>query len=241
MSNLLHFSCESVDASAPRSSRVVAVEPQRFIIAGWTGRDVAAIEHHIEELAELGVPRPSTVPLYYRASHALLTQSPEIEVLGGDSSGEAEPVLFFAQGEWWLTVGSDHTDRKVESYSVAVSKQLCPKPVACTAWRWADIEPRQDEIVLQSRIQEGGEWVVYQQGTLASIRPLAWLRDNYLQQTGQKPEEGLFISCGTLGAIPNSAGQKIRPAAVMELSLNDTVLGRRLSHIYSTEPLQVVV
>jgi hypothetical protein len=30
-----------------------------LIVAGWAGRDHAAIEHHIEELAALGISRPS--------------------------------------------------------------------------------------------------------------------------------------------------------------------------------------
>ena len=40
----------------------------------------------------------------------------------------------------WVGVGSDHTDRKVESYNVTVSKQLCGKPIAPTLWRYDDTE-----------------------------------------------------------------------------------------------------
>ena len=111
MTHTLHFACESVDPGGLRSSRVLPFLPRRLVIAGWTGRDSAAIAHHIEELEAIGVPRPSSVPLYYRVGSALLTQSPVVEALGAQSSGEAEPTLFFAAGEWWLTVGSDHTDR----------------------------------------------------------------------------------------------------------------------------------
>lgn len=240
MTTTLHFSCESVAADGSTTTRVIAVEPRRFVIAGWTGRDAAAIQHHIDELAEIGVPRPSSVPLYYRASKDLLTQDENVEVLGPESSGEAEPVLFFAEGEWWLTVGSDHTDRKVESYSVAASKQMCAKPIASAAWRWADIADRQDQIQLASRIHEGDQWVSYQQGTLASIRPLASLRDGFFAQFGDEVAEGSFLSCGTLGAIPNGAGEGIRPAQRMELSLRDTVRNRAIVHRYATESLAVV-
>ena len=99
MTTTLYFSGESVEPDGVVSTRLLAVEPRRFIVAGWTGRDVAAIEHHIEELAALGVPRPSAVPLYYRVGKDLLSQAGAVEVLGDDSSGEAEPVLFFAEGE----------------------------------------------------------------------------------------------------------------------------------------------
>ena len=33
------------------------------VIAGWTGRDKAALEKHIKELEELGVKRPASTPM----------------------------------------------------------------------------------------------------------------------------------------------------------------------------------
>ncbi|MEX0758600.1 MAG: DUF2848 family protein, partial [Tistlia sp.] len=68
------------------------LERRQGVIAGWTGRDPAAIEHHIEELAAIGVPRPSSVPLYYRVSAQAFTQAPAIQVVGDGSSGEVEPL-----------------------------------------------------------------------------------------------------------------------------------------------------
>ena len=40
------------------------------IVAGWTGRDSAAVEKHIRELEALGVKRPATTPIFYRVSCA---------------------------------------------------------------------------------------------------------------------------------------------------------------------------
>lgn len=238
MNSLLRFACESIADDGMRCAAIHLVAPRALVVAGWTGRDIAAIEHHIEELAALGVPRPSSVPLYYRVAAQLLTQSPAIEALGDQSSGEAEPVLFFSQGEWWLSVASDHTDRHVESYSVAVSKQMCAKPVAEAAWRWRDVQAHQDTLELRSRILEDGRWIDYQRGTLASIRPLAGLRDG-MPGAGSAPE-GLFMTCGTLGALPNARGEGIRPAAQMEIELHDPKLRRRIVHRYAVEALPVV-
>lgn len=237
MSHTLHFALERLEADGAHHTRMQAVSPSRLVIAGWTGRDVAAIEHHIEELAALGVPRPSAVPLYYRVATQLLTQDEQIEVLGPHSSGEAEPVLLFTQGEWWLSVGSDHTDREVESYGVAVSKQMCPKPMASAAWRWSDVAAHQDEIALLSRIWEDGAWQDYQRGTLAAIRPLEALRSGIFPDAAP---EGSVLSCGTLGAIPNQRGEAIRPATQMEIELHDARLGRRIVHRYVVNPLPVV-
>ncbi len=238
MSELLKFSCHCVASDGSSSLEPLSLTAARFVIAGWTGRDASAIAHHIHELEAVGVPAPSTVPLYYRASAMMLTQDATIEALGDASSGEVEPVLFFARGEWWLTVGSDHTDRKVETYSVAVSKQMCPKPVAAQAWRWSDVAAYQDELELASRIFEGGRWVDYQRGTFASIRPLESLRDGCWP--GDTIDEGSFISCGTLGAIKNAAGEGIRAASQMELEIRDPRTGRSILHRYAVRTLPVI-
>jgi len=237
MSLTLSFACESVMGDGTRATQLLSVAPRQLVIAGWTGRDAAAIEHHIEELEAIGVPRPSSVPLYYRVGAGLLTQSPAIEALGAQSSGEAEPMLFLAGGEWWLTVASDHTDRHVETYSVAVSKQMCAKPLATAAWRWSDVAAYQDELELRSRIVEDGRWVDYQTGTFASIRPLGALRDGIYTAEGA---EGRFMTCGTLGAIPNARGEGIRPAAEMEIEIRDPRRQRRIVHRYTVQALEVV-
>ncbi len=238
MTTTLQFACESVATDGTRSTQLLGVVPRRLVIAGWTGRDAAAIAHHIEELEAIGVPRPSSVPLYYQASAQLLTQAPVIEALGPHSSGEAEPTFFFAAGQWWLTVASDHTDRQVETYSVAVSKQMCAKPVATCAWRWSDVAPYQDELLLRSRIFENGEWVSYQEGSFASIRALDGLREGGF--AAGDATEGRFMTCGTLGAIPDKRGEGIRAAAQMELEIHDPRTRRSIVHRYAVHVLEVV-
>jgi len=214
------------------------VAVHQLVIAGWTGRDRAAVEHHIAELAAIGVPRPSTVPLYYRVASSLLAQAGSIEVLGGRSSGEVEPVLVRHHGAWWLTVGSDHTDRALETQSVAHSKQVCPKPLAATAWHWDEVAAHADELELSSQILERDAWVTYQAGTLAAIRPLASLIEGLAAR--QAIAEGVVMFCGTLAALPNAAGAAIRPAPRMKLALRDPRLGRVIEHEYRVTALPVV-
>ncbi|SDE80307.1 DUF2848 domain-containing protein [Limimaricola pyoseonensis] len=198
-------------------------------VAGWTGRDRAAVDHHIAELAELGVAPPSQVPLYYRCGPELLTQSARIDVLGADSSGEAEPLLVMAEGKLWLGLGSDQTDRALEAHSVAHSKQVCPKPVARALWAFDEVADHLDQIELGSKILENGEWVSYQKGTLAAIRPLA-----DLAQGGGLADGGAML-CGTLGAIGG-----VRPATRFRMRLADPVLNREITAEYEMRVLPVV-
>ena len=145
------------------------VDLNRLTIAGWAGRDQTAIEHHIAELAALGVKRPSTTPLFYRLGAGLLTQAEQIDVVGTKSSGEAECVLIHSADGLLVTIGSDHTDREVEAYGVTVSKQICPKPVARDAWRFDDVVGHWDQLQLRAHAVLNGERRLYQQGSVASL------------------------------------------------------------------------
>jgi hypothetical protein len=117
----------------------IAADLRDLVVAGWTGRDSATVEHHIAELAAIGVARPSTVPCFYRVGINLLTTATHLDFTGSDSSGEAEFILVSLPQGLYVAVGSDHTDRKVESYGVTVSKQMCPKPVSHELWRFTDL------------------------------------------------------------------------------------------------------
>ena len=211
----------------------IAVEIGDLVIAGWTGRDVAALNHHIEELKALGVMPPSKVPIYYRVGAHLLTQAPTVQVLGDDSSGEVEPVLIAAAGRLWVTIGADHTDRKVESYGIAVSKQMCAKPIGTVAWRFEEVEAHWDQLMLRSFIEEGGRRVMYQEGPLAKIREPRGLIGGW---TGDpRLPEGVAMFLGTMPAIG-----AIRSSQRFEMELEDPVLGRKIAHGYHVQSLPIV-
>ncbi len=221
----LSFSIVSADSRKP-----VDVDITTCIVAGWAGRDRAAIEHHIEELAELGVPRPSTVPLYYRIASNQLSQESDVEVVGDGSSGEAEVFIFSHNGETLISLASDHTDRKLETYSVALSKQLCAKPVASQAWLYSDVAGHWDDLVLRSWIEENGARVLYQEGPLATLQhPSDLIQGHFLQKN--IPEHA-GMTCGTVAAIGG-----IRPAPSFEMELFDPKHQRSIRHKYTLKIL----
>lgn len=203
---------------------------QALFIAGWTGRNAAAVAHHIAELAEIGVAPPSTTPLFYRGSASLLVQAETIGVLGPDTSGEAEPLLLRHNGSLWLGLGSDHTDRRMEAVSVAASKQACPKPCAPVLWRFDDVAGHLDALRLTSWIREDAEWVSYQDGALDMILPLERLLDLTPLSNNQA------MLCGTLPAI---AG--VRPARHFRAELTDPILNRSIQFDYSVDVLAIIL
>ena len=207
----------------------VQAELARVIVAGWTGRNRAAVDHHIEELAALGVAPPSDVPRYYRAAPDGQTQGETITVLGENTSGEAEPFVLHAGGQLWLGLASDHTDRALEAHSVAASKQICAKPVAGALWAFDEVAAHLDQLHLSCEVFEAGAWVMYQNGTLADILPLPDLI------AGAALSEGDAMLGGTLPAMGG-----VRPAAGYRMRLADPVRDRELRLDYGVKTLPIV-
>jgi Protein of unknown function (DUF2848) len=224
----LQFKCHS-----KAGSRVVESEIHTLVIAGWAGRDEKALRHHIEELAAIGVPRPSSVPVFYRGSASLLTQADRLDVLGPDSSGEVEPVIVALNDGLWLGIGSDHTDRKAETFGIALSKQMCGKPISRDLWRLDEVIDRWDTLAIRSHATINGEVVLYQEGSLTNLRPPSDLINKWTN--GGALTSGTVMFCGTLGAIGG-----IRPANNFSMELVDKTNGHTLRHSYAVATLPVI-
>ena len=204
---------------------------ERLVIAGWTGRNSEQVEAHIRELEELGVPRPEKTPTFYRVAASLLTQASEIQVAGAKSSGEVEPVLVATGRSLWVGVGSDHTDRRVETYDVTVSKQVCAKPVGTEFWAYDEVAAHWDLLRLRAYAHENGSRVVYQEGSLAAIRAPEDLLARYADES-EGLIAGSMMFCGTL-----AVRGRIRYADAFTIELEDPVQGRAISHTYAVQVL----
>jgi 4-hydroxyphenylacetate 3-monooxygenase len=102
------------------------------VVAGYTGRDAAAVQHHIDELAAIGVAPPPQVPMFYPVEGNTLSSAAEVTVAGAKTSGEIEPLYIRHDGRYFFGIASDHTDRHIETFDIGDSKRACPKPVAGT-------------------------------------------------------------------------------------------------------------
>ena len=116
---------------SPEFNDEVLFDPRHLILRGMVGTDEASVRQHMAELAEHGVPPPSTFPLFYRVSASLVSQVSRLEVLGPHTSGEVEYVIVAMRDGLWITVGSDQTDRNAEK-GVGSS----PASASPAAYRW---------------------------------------------------------------------------------------------------------
>jgi hypothetical protein len=223
----LTFTIDAQDTTTPLTLPI-----DQLVIAGWTGRDPVARDRHIVELEALGVARPASTPIYYRVSARRLTLEDEIEVCGGESSGEVEFVLVGWQGRIFVGCGSDHTDRKVESYGVTVSKQMCDKPLASVLWELEDVIGHWDRMILRSHAVIGGKRELYQEGTLDAMLPV----DDLIRRgfEGGRLPDGCAMFGGTFAAKGG-----IRPASRFEFELEDPVRKRTIRHAYDVVTLPV--
>jgi len=121
-------------------------------------------------------------------------------------------------------VGSDHTDRKAETLGVTLSKQLCAKPVSTQSWRYDEVKPHWEKLVLRS--WSDGE--LYQEGPVTAMRSPEDLLNRYPLKTNWA------MFCGTLAAKGG-----IRPGKVFRMELEDPVRKRTLRHEYKINVLPV--
>ena len=201
--------------------------PEVLVVIGYAGRDRAAVEHHIDELAELGVPRPASIPLFMVFPPGLLAQTPSIEVAGSESSGEAEIAVVVDGDEAFVTLGSDHTDRALEAVHMIASKAVCPKPIALSGWSAAEVGGRWDDLVLRSRIDDD---VLYQDGSAAAnLHPLELVAA--IPWAGRPPD--CFVAF--TGTVPVIGG--IRPSTGFRAELDGPGLAPiELSYRVETVP-----
>jgi hypothetical protein len=224
----LTFTIDAQDTTTPLTLAI-----DQAVVAGWTGRDPVARDKHIAELEAIGIARPAATPIYYRVSARRLTTEDVIEVCGGNSSGEVEFVLIGWQGRTFVGLGSDHTDRKVESYSVTVSKQMCDKPIASVLWELEEVIDHWDRMILRSHAWIEGKRELYQEGTLDAMLPVSELIARGFAD-GKLPD-----GCAMFGGTFAAKGG-IRPASRFEFELEDPVLKRSIRHAYDVIELPVL-
>lgn len=206
---------------------------QRLLLAGFTGRNRELAMKHIEELKEHGVAAPDKIPTLYPVQCHLVTTDEEIEVLGNNTSGEVEPVFLFKEGNIYVGVGSDHTDREIEKVSIDQSKVMCPKIIAEGVWDYKEIKEDWERLILRSWVEENGEKKLYQEGSLASFLPPEDLIRLTHQQIRDQSLDGMVLSLGTIPLL----GKGFVFSDAFEGELSDKSSKRKLSFSYRVKQM----
>ncbi|NLU75976.1 DUF2848 domain-containing protein [Streptomyces sp. HNM0575] len=233
------------------------VEVKRLFNAGYAGRRQEDVAAHVAELAELGVPAPSTTPALYPVSPYLAQQTGTVLAQHAKTSGEAEWGLVVDDtGDLLLTAACDHTDRELETYGVAWSKNAAPDVLATSAWRLADVDGRLDDLTLRAWVTggdggTGGDGTdvpadartdartevrpdaeqLIQDGTAAELlTPHHWAE--VLRERGEL-EPGTVLISGTIPML-QGVGQF---AARWRVQLADPATGREISLAYDVLPM----
>lgn len=214
----------------PDGREIVSL-PEIAVMAGYTGRERDAVLDHIRELEEIGVASPPEVPMFYPVSPQLITQDNALLTTEAATSGEAEVGLVVHDGDVYVTVGSDHTDRAAERLDIAVSKRACHKVIARSAWRLDDVAGHWDALRLRSWIGENAE-SLYQDGPLSSLMaPLALLEAIPWRARPRR----FLVLCGT---VPTIGG--VHHSSHFRAELHDPVTERRLRLDYEIRLLDFV-
>ncbi len=224
---------KTLNLSAKRhgSSTDLVFSADHLICFGWVGKDRATLQAHIDELLQLGVPAPGRVPIFMTLSNYLLTSDDEITVTSNSTSGEVEYVLLCRGSDIWVTVGSDQTDREIETRSLPASKQMCSKCIAREAWPHGEVAEHWDALVLRCWTEQDGRRVLYQESPLSSILGPEQLLEILRMEDRIRPGGTAIFS----GTIPTLTGLIFGKS--YDLELEDPVLRRKITHRYAVNVL----
>lgn len=216
-------------------SEPVLFHVRRMVNAGYVGRDIAAVKAHIEELQKEGVAPPPSVPMVFPVLNHNITTSDRIDVLGDRTSGEAEYVLLLEGDKIYVGVGSDHTDRDLETYSIVHSKQVCHNVMSSQVWDYSDVQDYWDELTLRSWVNTRGsdEEILYQEALLGTIISAPELIERVRAGLRDSSSEGLVIFSGTVPVLTDEmvCGDYFRS------ELSDPRTGASLTCEYHVQPM----
>lgn len=206
---------------------------------GFTMRDEAKMQAHLEECYKLGIKElicdrpPLVMPI---STWAVLTDD-AITVQRPKTSGEIEIVTIAdADGEVYVTAGSDHTDRSLETIDIPWSKQVTPNVVIPQVWRWSDVRDHWDQVIMESWVVDAGERVKYQEASVAEFWTPQEMLDGARESVVPVPGAIILFS-GTVVSLE----ERLRFGQEWTLRMTDPVLGRTLEHDYRVEVLATEV
>ncbi len=234
---------ESRAGIAERTLTVAAVAGARF-----SSRDVQAMRRDMDEqLRRDGrlSGMTQTNPSIFRIGCYLLTQAAEFEVQGPLTGGEAEvAAILLDDGEVLITVGSDQCDRELDPLFPDKPKQMCPHPIAHTAWPYAEVREHWDQLHISSQVIVGEHAIALQGSSLSALVDLEYLLAMDAVRALPKPAVLYGGACPVLDSAAREAKALGLPESVAHgtgdafvARLHDPVLNRTIEHRFIAIPV----
>ena len=238
----IDLNIESQSGVTTRRFEVGSVAGARF-----TARDVEGLRKQMDEqLAQEGHFSSATFtnPSIFRIARYLLTQDTEFEVQGTMTGGEGEVVAIRDGDEVFISVGSDQCDRELDPIFPDKPKQMCPHPVATTAWPYAEVWDHWDQLRIQSTVTTQGHAVPLQDSPLDALVTLDYLLD--LSTVIPLPDAAVLF-CGSSPFL-DSAEEAVKEhnlspfttwgvGDAFSVRLYDPVLERAIEHSFVPVPV----
>lgn len=164
----------------------------------------------------------------YQLQPYLVTTGNYVKMVSEAHAGELSYALLIKdEGEVYVTVASDHSDKEAEKCNLVAGKHMYPKVIARRAWRLRDVEPKWGGMELRSWVELNGE-----------KRQAAYLKGSDF------PSPGSVVSIigKTASDLRNLViiVKPLSPLASMsssynEISIEDPTTGRSINHYYWVE------
>ena len=239
----IQLTVESREGREPRTVEVGSVSGAQF-----SSRDVEGMRRELDAtIAREGhyTGATRTNPSIFRVARYLLTQDEEFEVQGPLTGGEAEVAAIRMGEEILISVGSDQCDRELDALFPDKPKQMCPHPIATTAWPYHEVKDHWDQLRIYSEVQVQGHTVPIQDTTLDTLVDLDYLLGMDVVRALPDP---MILYCGSSAFLEEGIAAAIAkhglPAAtahgtgdVFVARLHDPVLDRTIEHSFRAVPI----
>ena len=238
----IEMTIQSQRRNERRSFPIGSVSGARF-----ASRDVEGTREQLDAMLQRDehfTMATRTNPSIFHISRYLLTQAPDFEVQGPLTGGEAEVVAIRSGEDLFISVGSDQCDRELDALFPDKPKQMCPHPIATTAWPYGEVAEHWDSLRIYSQVVVGTHTVRLQDCELSELVDLEYLST---MDTVRSLADPMFLYCGAapfLASVEETVEQAGLPKETAKgvgdefhVRLHDPVLDRTIEHQFSAVPL----